>query len=373
MRLTLSSAPAFAAATALLAVLAKAQAPSGAEAPPNPSDLLGNIVVVAGAGRPLPKIALVPSLSPDIEDVTVRSVVRRDLDLSGEFELLADSAAPEGLYGEGTPIDIKAWSSKGVEALVRVSGKKLDNDHAELGVAAYFVNRGPQPVYKKRFRVPTAALREESHRAADLVIGALTGQNGGFASHMAFSSSVGGLRRVLTMDADGHDAKPVSPSDRTAIAPAFGANGVLYYAIAPANDEYHIETSQGVKVAIPYQGSVYGLGFSRDHTQVAISLGSGDTVHVYAGPDFASLRLASEMGMALHPTFTPSGKLAFSGEGRYGQRIYVDGKPITPEGLNASSPCSATTPTERAWCSPWAWARIPISCPPGSEAVPCSA
>jgi TolB protein len=140
------------------------------------------------------------------------------------------------------------------------------------------------------------------------------------------------------MDADGHDAKPVSPSDKSAIAPAFGTNGVLYYAIAPANDEYHIEAVPGTKVAIPYQGSVYGIAFSRDHTQVAISLGSGDTVRVFAGPDFGNLRLASEIGMALHPAFTPSGKLGFSGEGRFGQRIYVEGKPISPDGLNASSP-----------------------------------
>ena len=48
--------------------------------------------------------------------------------------------------------------------------------------------------------------------------------------------------------------------------------------------------------------------------------------------------------MALHPTFTPSGKLAFSGEGRFGQRIYLDGQPITPDGLNASSPVYCNNP-----------------------------
>jgi TolB protein len=77
---------------------------------------------------------------------------------------------------------------------------------------------------------------------------------------------------------------------------------------------------------------------------VAVSLGARDDVRVYVGPDFGSLKPASEAKLAMHPAFTPSGKLAFSGEGRYGQRIYVDGKPVTPDGLFASSPVFCNSP-----------------------------
>jgi TolB protein len=147
------------------------------------------------------------------------------------------------------------------------------------------------------------------------------------------------------MDADGHDARTVSPADQSAIAPAFGKGGEVYYASAPPNDLYRVHAaSTGALVPIPYQGSIYGIAFSRDHAQVAVSLGVGDSLKVFAGPDFASLRPASDVGMALHPAFTPSGKLAFSGEGRSGQRIYVDGQPVTPEGLFASSPVFCNHP-----------------------------
>ena len=50
------------------------------------------------------------------------------------------------------------------------------------------------------------------------------------------------------------------------------------------------------------------------------------------------------MTLALRPTFSPHGKLAFSGEGRYGQRIYVEGKPISQDGLFASSPTFCNHP-----------------------------
>jgi TolB protein len=324
-------------------LLAQTPPPAGSAAP-NPDDLLGNLVVVAGGGRSLPKIGVLPSLASEMEDVTVRSVMRRDLDLCGEFEVLPDSAAPDGLYLSDSPIDVKAWSAKGVEAVVKVSGKKGANNQAEIRAQAYFTNRGQAPVYDKRFQVPEAELRVEAHHLADLVIGALTGQNGGFASHMAFSSGSGPLRRVYTIDADGDDARAISPQNLSAIAPAFGKNEELYYAAGPPEDLYSVYTASGTLVPLPVKGSVYGIAFSKDRSQVAVSIGVGATINVFSGPDFARVTQASPIGMALHPTFTPSGKLAFVGEGKWGERVYVDGKPISPDGLFASSPTFCNNP-----------------------------
>ena len=331
-------------ALSLTLVLVSGAALAQAPPAPDPGDLLGNIVVVAGAGRALPRIAVVPSLAADHEDVTLHRVVRRDLDLSGEFELLADSAAPEGLYLGDAPVDVKAWSQKGVEAVVKVSGKRLDKDRAELTGQVFFVKHGDVAVLDKRVTVPAFRVREESHRLADVMIGALTGHPGGFASHLAFAAGPGGQRRALTMDADGHDAQAVSPAHLTAVAPAFGKDGEIYYAAGAPKDLYRIRDGKGVEVPIPYQGSVYGIAFSRDHRQVAISLGVGGAVKLFSGPDLRSLRPASDNGMALHPTFTPSGKLAFAGEGTRGQRVYVDGQPITPDGIFASAPVFCNHP-----------------------------
>jgi TolB protein len=341
-----SAARAATAALAALAPLLHVATAGGQQpaAPPKEQDLLGNIVVVAGATRPLPKIGIIPSLASDMEDVTLHSVVRRDLDLSGEFNLIPDSGAPSGLYLSDSKVDIPAWRGKGAEALVRVSGKKRNATQAELRAEVYFMNQGDTPVFDKRYAVPLSQVREGSHRVADLVIGALTGQNGGFSSHMTFAASLGGMRRVYTMDADGHDAATVSPMDKVSIAPAYGKNGELYFASAARGEPFRIQNAKGAVVPIPYDSSVYGIAFSRDHSKVAVSLGVGKTIKVFSGPDFASLKPASEVGMALHPAFTPTGKLMFSGEGKWGQRVYVDGKPISPDGLFASSPVACNHP-----------------------------
>jgi TolB protein len=323
---------------------AQAPAASAVDKPPNPDDLLGNVVVVAGAGRPLPKIAVLPSLAADLEDVTIRSVVRRDLDLCGEFEVLADSAAPEGLYLSDSAVDVKAWAAKGVEAVVKVTGKHVSEAKAELRAQAFFVNRGATPVFERTATIRPTDTRIESHRLADQVIGALTGQNGSFASHMIFASGSGKAKRVFTIDADGNDAKAISLQDRMAIAGAFGPRGAPFYTASANHGEFGLIGADGTPVPAPIKGSVYNIAFSKDHTQVALSIGVGDTVKVFLGKDIPSAQSASTIGMALDPAFTPSGKLAFAGEGRFGQRIYVDNKPISPDGLMASSPTFCNHP-----------------------------
>jgi TolB protein len=312
--------------------------------PPQPEDLLGNIVVVAGATRPLPRIAVLRSSSFDEEDVILRNVARRDLDLSGEFTLLADTEAPETSGSTGVP-DISAWSKKKVEALVEVRAIPIDGqDKVTIRGRVFLVNRGATAVFDKQFVVPHGAFRDEAHRLSDLIIGALTGKNGSFASRMTFVSGVSRLRQVFTIDADGHDAKPISKSDEIALSPAFGKKEELYYVTSRDKGEYKIRTAAGTTIDLPVKGSVYGLAFSKDRSRVAVSIGVGSSIKLFAGPDFVNLAPAGDVGMALRPSFSPSGKIGFSGEGRWGQRIYVDDKAISPDGLFASSPTFCNHP-----------------------------
>lgn len=326
------------------ASLSPSPAPAGATATAEQNkDLLGDMVVVAAATRSLPSIGVVPSLSADIEDVTLRSVVRRDLDLCGEFELLADSAAPDGLYLDDAPVDIKAWSAKGVEAVVRVSAHK-SADNVELLGQAFLIKKGQTPVFEKKVTVASSAVRLASHRMADVLIGALTGKNGSFASRMAFVASAERTRRAFVIDADGNAPRAVSSETDLALAPAFGNSEELSYAASKGNAEYRILSESGKETALPLRGSVYGMAYSRDRSKVALSIGSGATIKVYAGADFAHLSPASSAPYAMEPAFTPGGKLAFVGLSSRGQRIYVDDKPATPEGAIAMSPTFCNHP-----------------------------
>jgi TolB protein len=341
-RLLRSFALAAAALGALTSATARAQAQGGEAAPT--VDPLANIVVTGTAGeRPLPKIAVVPSISPHLEDVTLRTVVRRDLELSGEFDVLSDDKAPDGLWTVDRAVSTKEYAAKGAEMIVRVTGRKLDDKRAELGAQAWLVSGGDTPILDKRWEVPLDRVRIESHQIADQLIGAFTGSNGGFYSHLTFASGTGTLRRVYRIDADGFDAKPVSPTDHIAIAPAYDHEGKLFWAASVKRDEYKVFRFTGADKApelVPtnVRGSIYGLAWNRDGSRVAASVAQGSTIQVFAGPSLDKLERASDVGFALRPAFSPTGKLAFSGAGKFGQRIHVDGKAVSPDGFFASAP-----------------------------------
>ena len=313
---------------------------------PKEEDLLGVIPVTAqGTGqRVLPKIGVVQSLSTDMEDVTLRGVMRRDLDLCGEYEVLPDKDAPEA--GLSNTVDIKAWEKKNVEAVVKVVGKKAGADKAELRAIVWQVKSGETPIWDKTYSVPLADVREESHRLADLVIGALTGYKGGFASRMVFTSGSGSNRQAFQIDADGNNAKRVSTTAQLAIAPAIGKNEMIYYSAAEKKNQDFSIFTPGVTtpIKLPVTGSVYSMAWSRDRAQLAVAIGNNEGISIFTGADFGSLKKAFPQKLALHPAFSPSGKVGYSGEGKYGQRIYLDGKPISPDGLMATAPTFCKNP-----------------------------
>ncbi|MEZ4312487.1 MAG: hypothetical protein R3F14_31045 [Polyangiaceae bacterium] len=210
-----SPSPAVAGEPAAAPAATAAQPAAGADDP------LGNLVITPGASRPLPKLGVIPSLSSDYSDVLLSGVIRRDLDLCGEFELIEPADAPEGADSSSTTVDTESWKKKGAEAIVRVTAKTT-GDKVALAAQAYLVKEGDTPVYDWKTTTTTTGLRDQIHRLADLLIGALTGQNGGFYSHMAFTSGQGSIRIAYTMDADGHDLKAVSSNMDLAIAAAFG-------------------------------------------------------------------------------------------------------------------------------------------------------
>jgi TolB protein len=318
-------------------------APTQAQAPPgpqpsapaaNPQDPLGNLVVTPGASRPLPKIGVARSLSSDLADVIVHGVVERDLDLSGEVEIVPDNTSP--LDTSDTGVDLEAWAKRGVSAVIDLSGTTA-GDQVTLGGKLYFVKKGGDPVFEQKTTTAAARLRPEAHRLSDQLIGALTGKNGSFYSHMTFTAQSGPLHTAYVIDADGHDVQSVSGVDELAIAAAFGKSETLYWVSSTNDDPYQIRSRNGA-VTLPIKGSVYGLAWSKDRSKVAVSIGTDVGIYAFVGPDFAGINLVSPIPSAIEPAFTPSGKLVFSGAGRYGQRIYVDGKPISPDGIPAVSP-----------------------------------
>jgi TolB protein len=329
----------------LLAPSAFGQAPP---ASPQDETVLGEIPVALSGAEHFIKLAILPSLSPDMEDVVLRGVVRRDFEISGMFDVVPDSKAPAGMYGFDDPVDIPAWRKIGAEVVIKLAARKKDAKNVEVFGLAYFLTHGQDPVYQKKLVVPPDKIRITAHRMTDALLGALTGRDGSFASRMTYAAPWGRARRVLTMDADGHDLTPRSPESDTAIAPSWGPAGTLYYALSKNYSPYALMTggSPPQKVNLQFQTSIYGVAFDKAYSKMAVAVAENRGSAIYAGnADGTNMQKVSTTELATHPVWSPSGKLAWiGGGGKQGtQRIYVDGKPASPSGFAASAPAFCDT------------------------------
>ncbi len=331
--------------------------------------LLGTIEVNGSAGLPpLPKMGVVPIVFTGSADSLVNLVVRRDMELSGQFDVLSEDTAPTGPFTHTTPVDLGGWREKGAEYVLRVFAQPAatDSSKTELVAEAYLTPTSAQAAAQKAratatdpsgspasdvkpsFRgvVPTATteVRAASHRLVDLVLGALTGRPGGFASQMTYAEKVGRWRRVFAIDADGFDLRAIGPDNATAVSPAFGPGAQIYYALS--EDYAPFRLVQGPNATpVPLNnvpGSILGLAFNADHSKMALTVMDSGTSSLWTGPR-DRLQAMSTPPLANHPVFGPMDKVAYVA-GTPVQRIYMGDKAVSPPGFMASAPVFCDTP-----------------------------
>lgn len=313
-----------------------------AQAPATPDEsALGEILVTGTqAAEKLPRIAVLPSLSPDYEDVIVRGVVRRDFELTGLYDVIPDDKAPPGMYGFEDAVDIEAWRKVGPEAIVKVAARKAPNpDQIEVFGLAYLMSTGKKPVFEKKLTVKKTEARVTAHRITDALLGALTGRPGGFASELTFSGRWGKNRRIFRMDADGNGLLPFTDPKDTAIAPAFGPGNKIFYLVSHEYAPFSLSSYFNQKndaIGLPFKTSLYGVSLSRDGKQMALAVAdNGKSAIFVGGADGTNMKSVSTTELATRPVFSPNGKLSWiGGEAKQGtQRVWLDGKAISPPGF----------------------------------------
>jgi TolB protein len=298
---------------------------SGAPGEPRDEDVLGDIVVEASesgrAGPVLMKIA-VPTVSgsgPSAE--LADAVLRRDLDLSGQFVLVEEDRA-------------------GLQALVRTSIAPTGDGDVRLHAAVYFDPTADAPAYETSVTGPRPETRALTHRLVDAVIGVLTGYRGPFVSQLTFVLRRGDTRSVYTIDADGHGLRRVTGPTQLAAAAALGPDDAVYYSASMDHGRYRLyREGRAEPFELDPPGSIYGIAFSPDRTQVALTVAVGRDVLLFRGnADLTDLRRAGKPSLALQPTFAPDGRLAVAATNALKPRIRVDGRAVSPRGGSASSP-----------------------------------
>lgn len=338
---------------ACLGVVPSVSSAQGAGAPPD--DALLGTVEVDGSGdgiTPLPKLGYVPVEPASATERVAQSVVRRDLELSGQYDVLPLEKLPETTATRDAAIDLAAYRTKGAEVVVRVRYEVRPDGSEVMG--ELFDTRGasaaapPKPLFATGVKAKSEAdVRAAAHRVTDALLGAGTGRPGPFESRLVYTKREGKWTSVHTIDADGENDARVSPLEGTVLSPAFGPSGVLYYVMSKDFAPFRVAAGPSATLLpIDVPGSVMGVAISPDKTRAALTVMRDGKSSVLLG-EGGKLTTLDAAPFAHHPTFGPLGKVAYVG-GAPVQRVHVDGKAVSPAGFMASSPTFCDT-THGLW------------------------
>jgi TolB protein len=339
--------------------LALVSGPASAQgsAPP-PDDALLGTVEVDGSGSgvaPLPKLAFVPLAALSKADRAAQGVVRHDLELSGQYDVIAPEKLPDSATTREAIVDLGQYRAKtGAEVVVRVFADAKGSAFEVVGEvydtrgAAPTATTAPTPLFRATETAKDeGALRLTSHAVTDKILGALTGRPGGFVSHLVFTRRDGTWQSLRTIDPDGENVKVASPTDATIMSPTFGPGGVLYYVMSRDFAPFRVAAGpMGTILPIDLRGSVMGIAISSDYGRAALTVMRDGKSSIFTS-DNGKLTALDAAPLAHHPTFGPLGKVAYVG-GTPVQRVHVDGKAVSPAGFMASAPTFCDT-TQGLW------------------------
>jgi TolB protein len=245
------------------------------------------VEVTLGVDSAIP-IAIVPFDGPHLGE-NLASIVAADLARSGRFKVLPESRMPER---PSTPeqVQFAAWKALGQDSLcigrVRQNGTGRYDAEFELSDAV----RGSQLTAAS---LPFAAgeARKTAHRIADLIYKQLTGENGAFATRIAFVTVSRGeapkdRRYILQVaDADGFNPQTVAQSHEPLMSPAWSPDGkkLAYVSFENKRPSIFVQTlASGVRDKVSEQPGINGApAWSPDGTQLAMTLSKDGNPEIY--------------------------------------------------------------------------------------------
>lgn len=299
-------------AAALIALLPSRSAAQSTGAEPD------DVVEVGGAVRSLPRVQFVPV---DEASVTATKELARLVSLTGLYTTatLAPNTPAGGLV---------------VKVLVAT-----DSLGPRIEASTTTTAQGSP---KRRILQPNEkTLDLDNARLADAIVADLSGERSHLSGTLLFvDASTPGERRVKAMLGSGAQIRDISPEGMLARGADTHPGGTVYFAAARQGEPMQLHAEgKADPIALKVTGFVQSVAFSPEG-QAAIVAGEREGGALYLGLLGARMaRVDTGAGIAIGPTFGPSGQLAYAAGPADGPlRIFVDRQPVSPAGAWASAP-----------------------------------
>lgn len=182
---------------------------------------------VRGAGRliPIGVPQLCSQTGEGVADKELPSIIRRDLDVSGFFEVLDPKGYIESAGKCGAPEStaFSDWTVIGSEGLVKgqvsVKGDRITAQLYLLDVQKQSV------VLAKEYQGDLSKSRMIAHRFANDILKYYTGNSGVFGTEIAFSSRIGRFKELFVMDMDGSNVRQLTNERGLAMSASWDRSG----------------------------------------------------------------------------------------------------------------------------------------------------
>ncbi|MCD7097436.1 Tol-Pal system beta propeller repeat protein TolB [Stenotrophomonas sp. MMGLT7] len=291
------------------------------------------IDIVGGNASATP-ITVVPmpyqgSGSPPATDVA--SVVRADLDRSGQFRSLPEAQIVERPT-RGSEVQYPTWRALKQDYLV--VGRVLD-----AGEGAYRVEYELFDVAKGErllglaMTARSSAMRDVAHQMADAIYEKITGVRGAFWTRIAYvtaSGSGGNMRYALMVaDSDGYNPQTIVRSAEPLLSPNWSPDGkkLAYVSFERGNSSIYVQDiSTGARELVAsFRGINSAPAFSPDGRKLAMALSRSGNPELYV-MDLGSKQLSqitNHFGIDTEPVWSPDGSSIYFTSDRGGRpQIY---------------------------------------------------
>lgn len=240
-------------------------------------------------------------------------LLNKDLDFSGFFITAPASLIDRELLDEGVEkgeVKFSSWRSIGIDIVCkgRVS---IANGELSLEAFVYDTLDGSM-VLAKRYRARQSEWRRVTHRLADDIIFAVTGEKGIMSSRVLFTAGRRNLKEVYLSDFDGQNVTRLTNYRSITLSPSLSPNGKylaytsyregkpnLYVTDFDKKNEIFVDRSEGMKI---------GTSWLNNSTLVySHTSGKTSTIYAFDVGSRSKKILVQRDGILTSPTVSPDG------------------------------------------------------------------
>ena len=285
-----------------------------------------------GAIQPLP-IAIPSFTSSGQVGADIARVISANLERSGLFRPIPESAFPERDIDISLQPKFPDWKTTGAQALVNGQATLSSDGRLRVDFRLWDVG-AEQQLLGLQFTATPDNWRRVAHKISDAIYEKLTGEKGYFDTRVVFVAESGPkinrTKRLAIMDQDGANPSYLTDGSYMVMSPRFSSTSqqITYMALRPTGASVYllnIETGRQETVG-RFTGMVFAPRFSPDGTKVAFSVERGGNSDIYSMDlrTRETKRLTADPSIDTSPSFAPAGgQVVFNSDRGGSPQLYV--------------------------------------------------